>query len=84
MVHFLLFAVLAALLARWWSRSGVGAPLLAAALVALAYGGVTEALQTIVPARSPEWLDLVADAAGALAGAALFGRRLRRSSRPIW
>lgn len=78
-VHFLLFGVLAALLGRWRSSGGFGAPLLVAVLAATVYGALTEALQAVVPGRSPEWIDLVADGVGALAGV-VFLRWLRRRS----
>jgi len=44
---------------------------LVAALVAAAYGVIDEAHQAFVPSRSSDVLDALADAAGALAGAAL-------------
>ena len=44
---------------------------LQAALFATLYGLSDEIHQSFVPARTPEWLDLLADAAGGLSGAAL-------------
>lgn len=46
-------------------------------LLAIAYGGLIELIQPLV-GRSAEWVDLLADALGALAGAGL-GLALRRS-----
>ncbi|MCL4306249.1 VanZ family protein [bacterium] len=54
-----------------------------AALVCLALGGIIEVLQTQTPTRSAESGDLLADAAGILVGAAIWGLvRGRRSSSP--
>lgn len=83
-VHFALFAVLAALLGRWGRSAGFARPLLLAVLLATAYGAGTEALQTVVPGRSAEWLDLVADGVGALAGAVAIGRFGGRSVPAVW
>jgi VanZ family protein len=74
-VHAAEYAVLGALAARALalvrpSRSGPRSILLAAALAA-AWGAADEVHQAFVPERTPEWGDLAADGAGALAGAAL-------------
>lgn len=68
-VHFVLFLVLALLWKRaWGARPGASRRVLAAGL---AYGALTEALQYLLPiGRSAELLDLLADAAGLLAGLA--------------
>ena len=74
LVHVALFAALT----RAWLRrrtSGswrLAAPAIAAA--AVAYGGLLELLQPIVSARTAQWGDLVADAAGAGLALALAGR----------
>lgn len=90
--HFLLFAVLAALAARsfaapapaGWRRPLARRPSTWAAIVAVAYGGVTELLQLAVAGRGAEAGDLAADAAGALAAAALLALRRRRVRAPAW
>ena len=84
-VHFVLFAVLAALAARSFREldpSGRGRtlarrPLLAAVLASIAYGALSELGQLWFTARTAELADLAADAAGALcaAGLAWFTRR---------
>lgn len=86
-VHFVLFAVLAALAARSFraldpaGRSARLArwPLSAAFLAAVVYGGTTELLQLGVGGRTAELGDFLADAAGAALAvglvAALGGRR---------
>ena len=43
----------------------------------LAYGGLIECVQSVVPGRSAEWGDLLADAAGIAAGVALAAAVLR-------
>ena len=50
-------------------------------LALLAYGGAIELLQTLVPGRSGEWPDLLADALGLLLGS-LATWALRRLLRP--
>ncbi|MBB5203643.1 VanZ family protein [Inhella inkyongensis] len=65
--HLLAFAALGAC-SRWaWPR----APWLLLALALLAYGGLIELLQTQLPPRSGEWVDLLADGLGALLGLGL-------------
>lgn len=72
LAHAFAYAVLAAFLTL-----GSGRPLLAVAL-AVAYGASDEIHQAFVPGRTPEVLDLVADAVGAVVGsaAAVWGSRL--------
>lgn len=68
--HFLEFALLAALLARW-ACARMGSPsqaVVAAWLAATAYGALIEVLQMPLPYRSAQWGDLAMDAAGAGAG----------------
>jgi VanZ family protein len=80
LLHAAAYAVLAALvLAALASRRrrALGAILLAAAL-ATAYGASDEWHQSYVPSRQPDLNDLVADGAGALAGAAVAAVILRR------
>lgn len=92
-IHFALFAVMAALAARSFlalgGRRRASAPRLAdrwplasAALVASAYGGLTELLQLRFGARSAEWADFAADVAGALVAVALVGWLRRRTVTP--
>jgi VanZ family protein len=72
LVHFGVFAGLGALLARAFVGAGVRAAVLWATLAGAAYGVVDEIHQSFVPTRSAEALDALADAAGSLAGAALW------------
>ena len=54
---------------------------LIAALIGTAYGVSDELHQSFVPHRTPEWLDLVADAGGSLAGAAVLATIARLFAR---
>lgn len=83
-VHFVEYGVLAFLLAhaafRTWPRHHPLRTGSLAVLVASLWGFVDEVHQGFVPGRSSEVLDLVADAAGAVAGASLryaLGRQAR-------
>jgi VanZ family protein len=49
----------------------------------LAYGGSIELLQTLVPNRSAEWGDLLADAVGIVFGAVVAALVLRAASAPL-
>lgn len=75
LAHFCLYGILGALAGWGWSRHqppiGRGWPVLAAVLV----GVGDEWHQRIVPGRSAELGDLIADAAGILVGFVLFSRR---------
>ena len=69
--HFLVYALLAALLRRAFGpglRWPVAATV-AAAAIATAYGAIDEVHQSFVPGRSATVADGVADAAGAIIGA---------------
>ena len=88
--HAMAYAGLAAVTVRavahgTWRGVTAGACLVAA-ILATAYGATDELHQRFVPGRSPDWLDLLADAFGAAAGAALvwaFARwRARAAPRP--
>jgi VanZ family protein len=68
--HFGVFALLGALCARAFLGMRVRLAWLWGALAAALYGVSDEIHQSFVPSRSAEVLDAVADAAGALAGAA--------------
>jgi hypothetical protein len=73
-LHFSAFAGLAFLLAlavRQWRPLGLLQYLLLAAAL-LIYGAIDEATQLLVPGRSCELADWLADAAGAVAGLATF------------
>jgi VanZ family protein len=74
--HIVAYAALGAALIRalasGQARSMTVRRVLIAAVLATAYGMTDELHQGIVPGRTPELLDLVADAAGGLAGAILF------------
>lgn len=73
--HFFLFFVQAGLF-RFAGLSGR-----AAFAVTLALGALDELHQAFVPGRSPDALDLVADAAGAVLGAWAVGWAARRGKR---
>lgn len=77
LVHAGLFAVLMVLLARAWRVGGLPHPspsptclqaLAAACAASLAYGALTELWQHVIPGRSGDVLDLVADGAGVALG----------------
>jgi VanZ family protein len=76
LAHGLAFAVIAApaaaalrLRRRAWSRVATVTTILVG--VGLFHGGVTEALQAVIPGRTSEFADLVANLAGATVGAGL-------------
>lgn len=73
--HFLAYAALGASIVRALSGgrpSGMTVRRVAiAALAATLYGASDEVHQAFVPDRTPEFLDLLADASGGVAGAAL-------------
>jgi VanZ family protein len=81
--HFVLYGVLGALLGRGWLRAGrrPAAGLLIGAAIVL--GGLDELRQGLLPTRSAEFGDWVADGLGVVTGFAvallLFGRRRTRS-----
>ncbi len=70
------FAGLAARAGRGWRSA------LSIALGLLLWGGLLEALQGLLPPRSAEWLDLLADAIGVATGALAYAsaRRLLRAA----
>lgn len=82
-VHACAWGLLAAL--TWWAliptRSRQRAAPLALAF-AVAYGVVIEALQLLVPGRSADPLDLLADAAGAILGVAAISLWTSRRAGP--
>lgn len=78
-VHAVLFLVQAWLVARILPAPRSVRWLACAAGLALAYGGFTEGVQLIVPGRSAELSDLVADGIGAVLGAVVAGLAGRRS-----
>ena len=77
LAHFGAYLVLGALLAFGANRQGIRP--LAAVGLGMLYGVLDELHQSLVPGRSPELGDWLADALGTLAGVALFllVRRLR-------
>jgi VanZ family protein len=78
-IHGVEYGVLAILIARALRpRSGAA---FAAAVLASVYGATDEAHQYYVPGRSSDRYDILADAVGAVIGAALFAFHSRRSSR---
>jgi len=74
--HFSAFAALA--LAAWLGFRAVRRHQLISLLGVLAYGGAIELVQLVVPGRSSEWLDLLADAVGILIGALLAAGLLKQ------
>lgn len=91
--HVLVYGGLGALcfrgLRRSWPLLSIRSTVLAAALLALAYGLTDEFHQMFVPNRSSEFLDLVADLIGGTVGALvaraiprLFGAMTAREPRP--
>jgi VanZ family protein len=76
--HLLAFAALALA-----ARLGYPAPRAARLLgpmALLAFGGLIELLQLLVPERSGEWLDLLADGVGIVCGAIIAAAVLRAAS----
>lgn len=75
-VHFFEYLLLALLVARAcaalpWPERRWATWLLSSALV-LAIGGADECYQSLVPGRSSEWLDLLADGFGGMVGSGLY------------
>ncbi len=70
--HFLVFGVLAYLVATVGRAFRVPSPALISLVVAVAYGALDEAHQSFVVGRSPQVTDVLIDAAGALAGATIW------------
>lgn len=77
--HLLAFGTLA-LSACFCARASL-AQVMRSALALLAYGGLIELLQTLMPPRQGEWADLLADALGIALGL-LAASLLRRLARP--
>jgi VanZ family protein len=75
-IHFFLFAVCGALVTRAW-RTTLG--ITRVLLLLLTFGVVTEVAQFFIPDRSMSLADVVADAAGILAGVFIWSA----VSRPI-
>jgi len=67
--HALAFAGLAALVAFALAKLPLRRRLMSAASASTAVGGLLELVQSALPYRSAEWLDLLADAIGAVLGA---------------
>lgn len=78
LMHACVFAGLTFLLSPLLSRAPRGAW---AALGATAFGGLLELLQALVPYRSADWFDLLADAVGAAFAALVIGAISRVRSR---
>jgi VanZ family protein len=87
--HFIAYAVLAAAVGLWFSWDSAGVParrwksrgwayFFLIAGIAAAYGAIDEIHQSFVPGRDCNIWDWAADAAGALAGAALMSAAARR------
>jgi len=63
--HFIAFAALTVPAAMSWPLLGLLAPV---GLLLVLYGAAIECVQYLLPWRSAEWLDLLADAAGVVFG----------------
>lgn len=79
LVHAGLFAVQAWLLCRYRQGPPTAGWLLGCLALAVAFGGLTEAVQVPLAGREGELADLAADAVGAGAGVAAFSRRHGRA-----
>jgi VanZ family protein len=83
--HFLAYGALGAALIRALADGRTAgmttARVLLAAVIASAYGVSDEVHQSFVPQRSPELMDLAADAAGGLSGAAALAALAKWTSR---
>lgn len=79
--HLVAFAALA-WCAMFGYRSNPRGTRLAVLLALLAFGGAIELLQLLVPQRSAEWADLLADGLGIVVGALLALGWLRRRRDP--
>lgn len=77
LLHALAFAGLSVLALFAQTEGSTRRRQLLAASVSIAVGGLLELVQTALPYRSGEWLDLVADAAGAILGVALVAWLIR-------
>jgi VanZ family protein len=75
--HGAAYAALSFLSTRSAALLGAGLPPLAGWGFAVAHGALLELLQMAVPSRAAEWRDLLADALGGAAGAALAAARRR-------
>lgn len=86
-IHFVEYTVLGVLVAhacvRTFKHRGTLRPLVVAVLVTAAWGLLDEMHQAYVPGREADPIDLLADVAGAITGAALwYAWRMRGSRRP--
>ncbi len=82
-VHAGVYALLAALVARWLLAGGASArrALWGAIVAASLYGALDEWHQSFIPGRDPDPCDWAADTAGAVLGAAVAVGLPRRKSR---
>lgn len=71
LVHFCIYGVLCALAYAPLYRNGHANPLIGAILLSVAIGVLDETIQCFNPVRSASFADLIADAAGAVAGGLL-------------
>jgi len=82
LAHFIAYSVLALAMGLWGSwRSWQKAPVVTACLVifgAALYGAVDEIHQSFVPGRDSSFYDWIADLLGALVGAFLFARGVKK------
>jgi VanZ family protein len=81
LAHFGLFFVMSFLLLDTlgaWTRLGAARSIVVVVLCCTAYGGVIEMLQANYLHRGGEWMDLLADGAGAIAGSLAYFALKRR------
>lgn len=72
--HFLIYGLLATLILRvFFSGPRAARHVLLAVVLAALYGAADELHQSLVPERSMEFVDWIADTSGALLAAALYG-----------
>jgi VanZ family protein len=83
--HFIVYSALGAALMRAVARGRAGAmtvrTVAIAALLAVLYGISDEVHQSFVPDRTPDVMDLAADGAGGLTGAAAYAMAARGAER---
>lgn len=72
--HGAAYLVLGLSLAWGRARTGSGLPVVLLILIGAGYGGLVEWYQALVPSRTVEWLDGVANALGVVVGYGLFTR----------
>ena len=84
--HFCAYLVMGLLWARAITNGRAGRPwmgeLVAAVVITVAFGALVEVYQSLLPYRTGDVVDAVANGAGGLAGVAAYGRLKQFSMRP--